>query len=386
MTRAGSPSAWPPSRGCWCCSVGSGWCATGSSPGVPRSRRVWARCSTSRPTTTPNASATRWRSTCSTSTCGGRIWCRPTATRWALAGPALVVGFALALARLVRLGRAGGAARAGLMPVAFMAAATLLLVAVYLKTPYSALGEEGAPILVKQNARYLLPALMLAAPLLAWGLQLLGRFTPWAELALLVVVAEGLHSSLAPGASAVAEVLVALALLAVRGIRPLAPVGFGAARARRPPASRWLPCWPWPWPGWAWNARSTTAGSPARTPPSTGSSATRPRAPGSGSPAPTPSTARHPRTRCSVPSWTTRCPTSARRSRAGCAITAAAGRSCGALRAGRIRPARRRAGEPVRRPGHAPAAVGPVGRFRTGRAQSVADPSARSFRLGCPRA
>lgn len=131
-----------------------------------------------------------------------------------LAGPALVVGFALALARLVRLGRAGVAARAGLMPVAFMAAATLLLVAVYLKTPYSALGEEGAPILVKQNARYLLPALMLAAPLLAWGLQLLGRFTPWAELALLVVVAEGLHNSLAPGARAVAEVLVALALLA----------------------------------------------------------------------------------------------------------------------------------------------------------------------------
>ncbi|MBI5105470.1 MAG: phospholipid carrier-dependent glycosyltransferase, partial [Solirubrobacterales bacterium] len=48
-----------------------------------------------------------------------------------------------------------------------LAAAVPAIVLAYVITPYTALGERGDPLLIAQNARYVVPALLLAAPLTA---------------------------------------------------------------------------------------------------------------------------------------------------------------------------------------------------------------------------
>lgn len=52
--------------------------------------------------------------------------------------------------------------------VAAVGVASLLLAAAYSITPYSALGVEGRPLFTEFNVRYMVPALMAAAPLAAW--------------------------------------------------------------------------------------------------------------------------------------------------------------------------------------------------------------------------
>jgi hypothetical protein len=74
-----------------------------------------------------------------------------------------------------------------------MAVASLLLAAAYSVTPYSALGVEGRPLFTEFNVRYLVPALMAAAPLAAWlPARLPALASVWA-LAGLAATAQAAH-------------------------------------------------------------------------------------------------------------------------------------------------------------------------------------------------
>lgn len=110
---------------------------------------------------------------------------------WGVTLPLLAVGVVLGVVMLLRRGRREGPAPRGLI-VATIAVIVLLTLA-YLKTPYSALGPEGAPRLIGNNSRYLVPAALPAAALLAWAIGQLGR--RWRiplELGLLACVVVGL--------------------------------------------------------------------------------------------------------------------------------------------------------------------------------------------------
>lgn len=144
-----------------------------------------------------------------------------------LAPPALLLGLGLALAIAWVLAdrrrgrRLEGSVIAGI-------AMAVLLTAAYAITPYSALGPEGEPLLVGANTRYLVPALLVAAPLGAWAVGRLGRWRVVAELAAVVAIADGIRRSfddvVAPAA------LTALVVGAV--------VATGLALARRHGVSR----------------------------------------------------------------------------------------------------------------------------------------------------
>jgi hypothetical protein len=90
--------------------------------------------------------------------------------------PGLLMGVAALAALLLALRDRRGA---GDRRIALLAATSLLLAAAYAATPYSALGAEGEPALAEFNVRYLVPALLAAAPLAAW---LSGRLA-WLRLA-----------------------------------------------------------------------------------------------------------------------------------------------------------------------------------------------------------
>jgi len=93
-----------------------------------------------------------------------------------------------------------------------LAAGAVVLVALYLVTPYSAFGPEGRPFNAGVNVRYLIPALVLAAPLAALAFGALGRLRPFAEgLALVAVVlaAAATFGAASKGALVVAVVGVA---------------------------------------------------------------------------------------------------------------------------------------------------------------------------------
>jgi hypothetical protein len=117
--------------------------------------------------------------------------------RVAAAAPALVLiaGTLAAAALLLRSGRSGRHLPGnGLVLAALALVATL--VAVYVITPYSALGKENAPLVARANVRYVVPAMMVAAGLTGWAAGRLGRH--WLiglqALALLAVV-DGLRTS-----------------------------------------------------------------------------------------------------------------------------------------------------------------------------------------------
>lgn len=67
-----------------------------------------------------------------------------------------------------------------------MAVAALGLAAAYAVTPYTALGLEGQPLLADVNTRYVVPALLLAAPVAAWASA---RARRWSGLALQALLA-----------------------------------------------------------------------------------------------------------------------------------------------------------------------------------------------------
>ncbi|HEX8066662.1 MAG TPA: phospholipid carrier-dependent glycosyltransferase [Thermoleophilaceae bacterium] len=135
---------------------------------------------------------------------------------YALPGAAIGLGLVGAAALAVRGGARSprGAARGGRGAVVAGLAATGLLAAGYALTPYSAFGPEGDPILVGANARYLMPALLVAAPLAAWALSRAGPLRLPLELAAAAAVAEGIDRAFEVPLHVVAAVLAALAALA----------------------------------------------------------------------------------------------------------------------------------------------------------------------------
>lgn len=124
--------------------------------------------------------------------------------------------------RLRRAARPAADARIPLL----LAGAVLTAVA-YAVTPYTAQGLAGMPILVDANTRYLSPALVLAAPLLALAAGRIGRLRPVLELALLVSLLVDLHRYLTAPAGRLA--VTAIALIAVGGLA----VVLARGRARR---------------------------------------------------------------------------------------------------------------------------------------------------------
>jgi hypothetical protein len=117
----------------------------------------------------------------------GEIWRRLLlpGLRGTLGASALVLG-AGAVAALVAVRRTRP--MAGRLPA--VAGAALLIAVAYFFTPYSAQGFEGAPDLAP-NARYVVPALVLLAPLAAWAATRLARVGIALQLAAVAAVAYG---------------------------------------------------------------------------------------------------------------------------------------------------------------------------------------------------
>jgi hypothetical protein len=131
--------------------------------------------------------------------------------------PAFMSSFAWVLPAF-GLGALGSVALALRAPrrwaVLAVAATAALLFLVYLATPYSALGPAGQPLLVTANARYALPALLIAAAPAAWAIARTGVVRPLLELVLVVVVVEALHRGF-PELTASDVVVSAVVVLAI---------------------------------------------------------------------------------------------------------------------------------------------------------------------------
>ncbi len=94
---------------------------------------------------------------------------------FAFVGPLLLLGLAFAAVALLSPLRA----RVQRGPLAAVLAAALLIAATYAITPYTAGGMEGVPTLVYADARYLVPAILLALALVA----AVTRVAPWGAAA-----------------------------------------------------------------------------------------------------------------------------------------------------------------------------------------------------------
>jgi hypothetical protein len=77
--------------------------------------------------------------------------------------------------------------------VVAIAVAVAVLLVVYAITPFSALGPEGRPLQVDANARYFLPALLLAAALCAWLAGRIGRGRVVLELFAVAAAGDGVR-------------------------------------------------------------------------------------------------------------------------------------------------------------------------------------------------
>ncbi|MBA2567175.1 MAG: phospholipid carrier-dependent glycosyltransferase [Thermoleophilaceae bacterium] len=149
-------------------------------------------------------------------------------------GALLLVGILLAAVVLVLIRRSGDR-RSVAIPLATLAA-TVLLLAVYALTPYTAGGPEGDPVLAGPNTRYAGPALLMAAALSAWAVSRLPRAGALgAGLVALVAIADGLRLSGIPPASGFLRAAVALAVVAGAfwGVRWLLGRTRGLERAPR---------------------------------------------------------------------------------------------------------------------------------------------------------
>ena len=115
--------------------------------------------------------------------------------------------------------------------VRWLAVTVVALMFVYAITPYTALGPPGRPVDAAVNVRYLMPALVIAAPLLAW---LLGRLRGWwlvvAEVVLGLAILRTLSKAYDVGAGrVVVAALVIVAVVAAVRLLPRAVVLAGAA-------------------------------------------------------------------------------------------------------------------------------------------------------------
>ena len=123
-----------------------------------------------------------------------------------------------------------------------LVAIAALIGLVYILTPYSAVGPPGVPSDAWVNARYVIPALLVGAPVFAWLATRIGRAGVWLEALLALAVADAIRRSADfPGGDVgalaivegliVAGGLVALALLLRRGPRPSGRIALAGGAA-----------------------------------------------------------------------------------------------------------------------------------------------------------
>ena len=148
---------------------------------------------------------------------------------WPIWRAALGAGALLLLAGLVAAPLVGRPRR----PALALAGLGVVLLAMYAVLPYSALGARDQPVLAGPNVRYALPALALAAALVAYALPRLGRLRHVVELLALLAVANGLrHGLFVADGRLAAGVAAALALtVAVVVLRRARPRVVGVALA-----------------------------------------------------------------------------------------------------------------------------------------------------------
>jgi hypothetical protein len=115
--------------------------------------------------------------------------------------------------------------------IAILAAAAGALALLYTVTPYTAQGLDGFPVLINANTRYATPALVVAAPLLAWAATRLGLLRIAVEVALLVEIVIDLDR----------YVPVSAGRLAIAGLLLAAAAAACAAWSRLPSALRVAP-------------------------------------------------------------------------------------------------------------------------------------------------
>lgn len=139
--------------------------------------------------------------------------------------PLLLAGALAAGAVAARDRLAAGRAR-----VVALAVATAGAAAAYAITPYTALGLEGAPIATGSNARYAVPALLLAAPAAAWLVERAGRARPFLDAVLVIAALDAIRRGVGSPAG---DVAVAVGLLAVA-----VATGLGARARKRHPSRR----------------------------------------------------------------------------------------------------------------------------------------------------
>jgi hypothetical protein len=120
------------------------------------------------------------------------------------AGPGLAIGLGL-------LAAAALAARSRSALLATGVVLAVLLAIGYALTPYSAFGPEGEPSTVGASIRYLVPALLVAAPLTAYAIGRAGRLRLLAELLAAAAVAHGIERAFDVPVRVVLQVLLAAA-------------------------------------------------------------------------------------------------------------------------------------------------------------------------------
>ena len=118
--------------------------------------------------------------------------------------------------------------------VAAVAAAAILTAIVYTITPETALGPRNMPVQTNANTRYLVPALILAAPLGAWLVGRLGRAGPLLELAALGLTVDALSRAfpLRWTLAAVLSLVVFAVLVGLAAGRRWQPVAAGLREHR----------------------------------------------------------------------------------------------------------------------------------------------------------
>jgi hypothetical protein len=140
-------------------------------------------------------------------------------SRLGLPGALIGVGLVAAAILAVRGGRGvpRGALAAG-------SACAVLLAIGYVLTPYSAFGPEGDPVLAEASVRYLLPALLVAAPLGAVALSRVRGPRPVLEAGVVVAIGFGIERSFEVPFHVVAAVagVIGCAALAAWAVRAAA--------------------------------------------------------------------------------------------------------------------------------------------------------------------
>jgi len=144
------------------------------------------------------------------------VWRRylwPAYEKWlGLPGLFIAAGLAAVVALALALRRSAASRGVPSGEVIALAGCAILLALAYSVTPYSALGGEDQPALAGFNTRYLVPAFVAAAPLVAWCAARIGRLRVALELLALAAVADGIRRGFDVPGSLVLKVGIALVL------------------------------------------------------------------------------------------------------------------------------------------------------------------------------